>query len=112
MSKIKELSIFKYKSISKLEIALNQNLNIIIGANNSGKTNIINTIFEGLNLTESSNPYLNISRIDNFEGKKPRVIFKTFENETIIFNEENTNNFVKYKKEQALLMLIVKLKKQ
>lgn len=98
MSKIKELSIFKYKSISKLEIALNQNLNIIIGANNSGKTNIINTIFEGLNLTESSNPYLNISRIDNFEGKKPRVIFKTFENETIIFNEENTNNFVKYKK--------------
>lgn len=76
MSKIEQFKIYNYKSIKELVVDLNKNLNIFVGPNNSGKTNIINAIFEGLNVKSSNTPYTSISRIDNFERKKLRLFFQ------------------------------------
>ncbi|WP_210140771.1 AAA family ATPase [Staphylococcus sp. GDX8P107P-1] len=98
MSKIEQFKIYNYKSIKELVVDLNKNLNIFVGPNNSGKTNIINAIFEGLNVKSSNTPYTSISRIDNFERKKVKAIFSTFEKGKIIYNEDSYNNSVKYLK--------------
>lgn len=87
-----------YKSIKNIKIDLNEELNIIIGPNNSGKSNIISAVYESLNIKDVKSPYSNISRLDNFERKLPQVNIITHKNDEIYFNSDMYKTPIAYKK--------------
>ncbi|MCD8801527.1 AAA family ATPase [Mammaliicoccus sciuri] len=98
MSYIKKIIINNYKSIKKIELDLKENLNIIIGPNNSGKSNIISSVYESLSIRDVNSAYSHISRLDNFERRLPQVKIITNKNDEIYFNSDKFNSPIAYKR--------------
>ncbi len=78
--KIKKLHIENYKSLKTVDFELNEGINIFIGKNNSGKSNLIDALLFLSALMES-----NVDRaISNYGGYK-ELVFSKFEWTNIIF---------------------------
>ena len=92
MNSLKTIEIYNYKSIKHLELNLNRNLNIIVGSNNSGKSNIISAIFESLDVKNLDTAFQSISRLENFERKLPKTILSTSNKQIITLNNKNKHS--------------------
>ncbi|MGC9629445.1 AAA family ATPase [Staphylococcus epidermidis] len=92
MNSLKTIEIYNYKSIKHLELNLNRNLNIIVGSNNSGKSNIISAIFESLDVKNFDTALQSISRLENFERKLPKTILSTSNKQIITLNNKNRHS--------------------
>lgn len=111
MSKIKEITIKNYKSIKEMQLELNKDLNVFVGANNSGKTNILDCIFEGVNLQSDLNNFRSISRLQNYDQKLPLVTIITDKKEKFIYNN-NVSNKIIYDPERTSTLLNNEAKKK
>jgi predicted ATPase len=78
--KIKKLHIENYKSLKMVDFELNEGINIFIGKNNSGKSNLIDALLFLSALMESN---VN-SAMSNYGGYK-ELVFSKFEWSNIIF---------------------------
>jgi len=78
--KIKKLHIENYKSLKTVDFELNEGINVLIGKNNSGKSNLIDALLFLSALMES-----NVNNaISNYGGYK-ELVFSKFEWTNIIF---------------------------
>lgn len=81
---LKSISIQNYKSISYHEIEFNPSVNVFIGGNNTGKSNILKCIDEFMSYNKDS--YTEISRFNNPTQNKPKINILTSSETTYKFN--------------------------
>lgn len=77
--KIKKLNIENYKSLKKVDFYLNEDINVFIGKNNSGKSNLIDALLFLSSLVRSGQDIA--SAIRNYGGYQELVFSKVKENE-------------------------------
>lgn len=83
--KIKRLYIENYKSLSNIDIQLNKDINLFIGKNNSGKSNIIDAL---IFLSRITNGREDIRDIFSSYGSYKEIVFGKESKEKITFNLE------------------------
>lgn len=102
--KIKKLHIEKYKSLEKVDVELSKDVNIFIGKNNSGKSNIIGALMF-LSDIGRENPSVAIDNQGGFKeivfGKDIRDEIK-FDSEIVISDEEMSALFSKLQLEPKI----------
>lgn len=100
MNKINCIKIKNYKSIKEMVLKLNEDLNVFVGPNNSGKSNILNCVFEIVNIEEKPEAIKSsMSRLNNYERRNPYIEVKTSNNEVFGYNNlSRSSNRVYYKK--------------
>jgi predicted ATP-dependent endonuclease of OLD family len=109
---IKKIGINNFKSIDKLEFELGAKTNIIIGANGSGKTNILEAIAFGAAASANKLDYEflgNRIRVTSpefmrsaFNGKKDKEIELSFDLKDKVLNYKLVNNKNDYRKWENL----------
>ncbi|MBR3198736.1 MAG: DNA replication/repair protein RecF [Bacilli bacterium] len=108
---LKNIKIINFRNYKKLELALNEKVNIIYGHNGAGKTNILESIYF-LALTKSHRTHLDSTLIKNEEEKA--VIKGTLQKEIsynleIILNENKKTVKIDNKKEGKISSYIEKM---
>lgn len=96
-----ELSLFQFRNISQLNCSWHKNLNIIVGQNGNGKTNIIESLFlltQGHSFRFSKNE--NIIQIGKEESAVRATVFKgqLKEQATLVLNKNKKIFFLNNKK--------------
>ena len=88
--KITNLEIINFRNYERLSVEFNNNINIFIGNNGEGKTNILEAIYV-LAITKSHRAYIDKNLItNNIEILCiPSTIFKIREGSILIFNRDN-----------------------
>ncbi|ULG71396.1 ATP-dependent nuclease [Macrococcus brunensis] len=84
---IKNLKITNYKSISEVTIDFNKDINIFIGPNNCGKTNILKCLEEAILYNEDS--FKNVSKFNNPKDILPKVTLETSSGNIYHYNVES-----------------------
>lgn len=86
---IKSLKIRNYKSILDLEINFNKSINVFIGENNTGKSNILKCLLEAV--SSDTKKFTEISRFNNPTNNKPSITLITSSDTSYNFNYNKDN---------------------